>query len=69
MNTETYQMLPPDVVAGFQPGQVVIDESIPTGTVRIDGEGTARTLPVSAFVRSRRRARKTERQNRKRGRQ
>lgn len=67
MNTATYQQLPPDVRTAFGPDDVTIDESIPTGHVVVFGEGGAQQMPVAAFVRERRRARKAERQNRKRG--
>jgi hypothetical protein len=64
----TYQALPADVRDELGDG-VTLDASIPTGTVRVFGEGGPRDLPVDAFVRARRKARKAERRNRRRGRQ
>lgn len=67
MNSPTYESLPSDVREGLG-NTVAIDESIPTGQVVVYGEDGAEHMPVAAFVRARRRARKAERQNRKRGR-
>lgn len=65
MNTQTYEFLPQDVKDELTESGVVvsIDESLPTGVVRI-----VEHISAEEFVRRRRLKRKQHRQNVKRGR-
>lgn len=68
MNTDTYNALPTDVAANLWPGSVRLDASIPRDAVDVTSQGGTTRMPVNAFIRARRKARKVQRQNRKAGR-
>lgn len=68
MNTDTYNDLPRDVAAGLWPGSLRLDAAIPRGQVDVTSQGGTTRMPVNAFIRARRKARKAQRQNRKAGR-
>jgi hypothetical protein len=65
MNPETYTELPPDVRDDLPP--VTLDRAIPAGAVDVYSQGGATRMLVNAFVRVRRKARKAERRNKRRG--
>jgi hypothetical protein len=68
MQERTYEELPRDVLVNLPREQVRFDPGIPRGQVDIHSQGGITRMPVTAFVRARRKARKAERRNRKAGR-
>ncbi len=68
MQERTYEALPADVKANLPREEVRMDASIPHGQVDVYSQRGATRMPVNAFVRARRNARKAERRNRKSGR-
>jgi hypothetical protein len=69
MHERTYEDLPRDVLADLPPESVTFDAAIPRGQVDVYSQQGVTRLPVTAFVRTRRKARKAERRNRRSGRQ
>lgn len=66
MNPNTYDALPTDVRSNLD--DVYLSRQIPDDVIDIRSQGGVTRMPVNAFVRARRKARKAERQNRRSGR-
>lgn len=66
MHPSTYEALPADVRGGID--DVLLTRQVPVGVVDVASQGGVTRMPVNAFVRARRKARKAQRQNRRAGR-